>query len=114
MPRAERPELRVHLEDSRGRCVLVLVGELDIGGAPTLREALLGLLARDDVPDVWLDLAGVSFLDSSGLAVLLMGARRWRAEGRRLVLTRPARVARRVIDLTGAAPAFEFEEADGA
>jgi anti-sigma B factor antagonist len=110
VPRAEPPELRVALTDAAGRCVLAITGELDIGSAPTLRDALLGLLARDDVPDVWLDLSGVSFLDSSGLAVLLMGARRWKAEGRRLVLTRPTRVARRVIDLTGAAPAFEFDE----
>jgi anti-sigma B factor antagonist len=89
--------------------VVVVAGELDVATAPALRDALLGLLRDDAVPDVAVDLSAVTFLDSSGLGVLLMGARRWASAQKRFVLREPSRVALRVIDLTGARRAFEYE-----
>lgn len=90
--------------------VITVVGELDVASAPTLREAFLTLLQREEVPDVTLDASGVSFCDSSGLAVLLMGARRWTAEDRHLVLQRPSRPLSRILDLAGVRRAFEVSE----
>jgi anti-sigma B factor antagonist len=110
VPRHDRPELTVRYDPAPCLPVLTVEGELDIGSAPLLREALLRLLADHEVPDVALDLSGVTFADSSGLAVLLMAARRWAAEERRLVVRKPSRVVVRIIDLTGVRAAFEFEE----
>jgi anti-sigma B factor antagonist len=90
--------------------VLAVAGELDIGTAPVLRDAFLNLLADEDERDLALDASGVSFVDSSGLAVLLMAARRWAAEERRLVLRTPSPPLLRVIDLTGVRRAFEICE----
>ncbi|HEU0132709.1 MAG TPA: STAS domain-containing protein [Mycobacteriales bacterium] len=103
-----RPDLRVVYDE--GCSVLHVSGELDIGSAPILRETFLGLLNRDEVPDVVMDLSGVTFADSSGLAVLLMGARRWAAEGSKLVVRQPSRTLTRIVDLTGVRQAFLFEE----
>jgi anti-sigma B factor antagonist len=89
--------------------VITVSGELDVATAPVLREAFLTLLNRDEVPDVTVDGSGVSFCDSSGLAVLLMGARRWAAEEKRLVL-RPSRTLGRILDLAGVRRAFEVCE----
>jgi anti-sigma B factor antagonist len=90
--------------------VLYVAGELDVATAPAVRDAFLQLLGRDDVPELALDVSGVAFADSSGLAVLLMGARRWGERGKRLVLRRPSAALRRVIDLAGVARAFEISE----
>lgn len=85
-------------------------GELDIGSAPVLREALLRLIAEDAVPDVVVDGSAVTFVDSSGLAVLLMAARRWSASGKQLVLRKPSRSLWRIVEMTGAAGAFAYDD----
>jgi anti-sigma B factor antagonist len=109
VPRRERPELTVRFAPERPVPVLHVAGELDIGSAPVLRQQLLDLLGDEEVGDVALDLSGVTFLDSSGLAVLLMGARRWDADGNRLIVRTTNSVVDRIIDLTGARAAFSYE-----
>jgi anti-anti-sigma factor len=52
----------------------------------------------------------VSFCDSSGLAVLLMGARRWTSEEKRMVLRSPSKTLGRILDLAGVRRAFEVSE----
>jgi anti-anti-sigma regulatory factor len=47
-----------------------------------------------------IDLTGVSFIDSTGLSVLLAASERAREQGRRLVVVRPPLPALRVFTLT--------------
>ena len=90
--------------------VLTVTGELDVATAPLLRNAFLDLLdGSREVPDLAIEASGVSFADSSGLAVLLMGARRWASHDKKLVLRAPSAALLRVIDLTGVRRAFEVE-----
>lgn len=90
--------------------VLYVAGELDMATAPALREALLRLASAEDLADLVLDGSGIAFVDSSGLAVLLMGAKRWTHAGRRFVLRRASVPLRRVVELAGAERAFVFED----
>lgn len=110
LARQDHPELTVRYADDERPPRLSVDGELDIGTAPLLREALLRLLADPDIGDVVLDLSGVTFVDSSGLAVLLMAARRWASEEDRLVVRNPSRVFLRIVDLTGVRAAFDFDD----
>jgi anti-sigma B factor antagonist len=55
-------------------------GEMDIASAAWLRDALL-LAIRRHGPAICVDLHGVTFLDCSGIGVLLATARRARLEG---------------------------------
>lgn len=55
--------------DEHGTCRLTLRGELDLGTAERLERALAG--AGDDVV---LDLRGLTFMDSTGVRVLLEAA----------------------------------------
>jgi anti-anti-sigma factor len=107
---SSQPELTVTTSADGATTVLDVSGELDIGTAPVLRATFLRLLDQDDVPDIVLDMRSVAFCDSSGLAVLLMGARRWQAEGKRFALRSPSQTLERLVDLTGVRRAFEFEE----
>lgn len=90
--------------------VLYVAGELDMATAPALREALLRLAAVEEPTDLVVDGSGIAFVDSSGLAVLLMGAKRWSQADKRIVLRRPSVPLRRVIELAGAGRAFAFED----
>jgi len=107
---ASQPELTVTTSTDGATTVLGVSGEIDIGTAPVLRETFLRLLDQDEIPEIALDVSGVTFCDSSGLAVLLMGARRWQSEGKRFALRSPSQTLARLVDLTGVRRAFEIEE----
>lgn len=77
---------------------LVLVGEIDSYTAPQLGDRL----ADDPSVDV-LDLAGVSFIDSSGLRVLVEGHQARVDRGARLVLRAPSAAVQRLLEISGLA-----------
>jgi len=81
--------------------VVSVIGELDVASAPKLRQALVGLVAdADGPPRVVVDLAGVDFLDSTGLGVLLGGMKRVRARDGELALCRAEPQVRKVFEVT--------------
>jgi anti-sigma B factor antagonist len=58
----------------RGTWVITIAGELDIATSPKVRE-LLSDAARDDEKPLVIDLTSCDFVDSTGLATLLHGAK---------------------------------------
>ena len=75
-----------------------LAGELDMATAPQLIEGATPLVGSDG--DITIGLAGVTFLDSSGIAALLDIGRALAGRGR-VLLSRPRPNVRRVLQLTG-------------
>jgi anti-sigma B factor antagonist len=57
-----------------------------------------------------IDVSGLSFLDSSGLRVLLLAAGRARESEHELLLTQPTEAVRRVLEMTGALDLLSFED----
>jgi anti-sigma B factor antagonist len=88
--------------------VLRASGEIDILSAPALRDVLL--TALDAVPSVVLDLSEVSFLGSSGLAVLVEAREQAQRDGRQLRLVRPSRIVARALEATGLLELFEVSD----
>lgn len=76
-------------------------GEIDIQTAPELLRRLDEAVEGHPGETVVVDLGRVTFVDSSGLGVLVVGDRRARATGGRVVVAEPAPSVRRVLDLTG-------------
>ena len=74
-----------------------LSGELDAHTATALTQAMSELPAGE----VIVDLAGVSFVDSSGLRVLLNATNRARGAGGDLVIASPQASIQRLIDISG-------------
>lgn len=72
-------------------------GEIDAHTAPSLATAM----AAADRTDLTLDLAGVEFIDSSGLRVLIEAHRRASDTGGALRLTKPSDSVRRLLDISG-------------
>lgn len=79
--------------------VLDLSGEIDINSAPRLKEAIVASIARGNVK-VALNMADVSFMDSTGLAALVAGAKRTREADGDLALIRPNGQIRRILSIT--------------
>jgi anti-sigma B factor antagonist len=91
----------VRLDITRTDAGLVLVGEIDAHTAPDLAAHLDPLPAGDG--DAVLDVAGIEFIDSSGLRVLIEAHQRAVAAGRRLVIQRPSASVRRLFEISGLA-----------
>jgi anti-sigma B factor antagonist len=91
--------------------VVALRGEVDVYAAPVLRTQLQEL-AVGDAGTVAVDLSGASFLDSSGVGVLIGARKRLAAGGRRLVLRSPSPEARGVIAVLGLEEYFGLEATD--
>ncbi len=80
--------------------VLALSGELDLLTAPEL-EAALSEAQGEPHELLAIDLSQLTFMDSSGLAVLVGAKESADASGRRVVLRRPGPQVRRLLALVG-------------
>jgi anti-sigma B factor antagonist len=83
-----------------GAAGVAVRGEVDTATAPLLQDALDDAVRSSTGPLV-LDLAGVDFLDSSGINVLLRVRALLGREERALALVCPPGQVRRVLELTG-------------
>jgi anti-sigma B factor antagonist len=81
---------------SEGTARLELHGELDIGTAPKLDEAVESAL-DDGCREVVLDLAGTTFMDSAGLGALLSAARAVDARQAKMAVRSPPGSEARVL-----------------
>lgn len=81
--------------------IFELNGELDIAFGPGLRGQIIGVL-RDLEPDrLILDLTGLTFIDSSGLGVLVWAHHQLAERGSRLCLAAPGPQVQRVLQISG-------------
>lgn len=87
-----------------GHAVVALRGELDLADAVAVAAALTAVAARE--PGIIVDLAGLEFIDSSGVAALARGRRQARQAGGDLLLAAPQQKVTRVLAITRLADAF--------
>jgi anti-anti-sigma factor len=77
---------------------VVLDGEIDIANAPAIRRFLMAAIGGGNV-HLAVDMSGVTFIDASGIGVLVAAANRPREAGGSLSLLAPSRQVRRLLDL---------------
>jgi len=94
-----------------GHHTLSLRGELDIASAATLKERLLEV-SGDGTASVTLDLSGLTFLDSTGVIMLLLARELADEREYDLTLIPGPRAIQRVLDLIGLLDVLPFQ-ADG-
>ena len=83
--------------ESRGHVVVALRGELDLLDAAAAAAALGAVAAR--TPWIIVDLAGLEFIDATGVAALSRGRRHARNAGGDLLLAAPQGLVRRVLEI---------------
>ncbi len=72
--------MEIETEDLGNAFLVRVSGEVDMSNSPTVRETLIGLIA-EKVPAIVVDLGGVSYMDSSGIATLVEGLQETMAYG---------------------------------
>jgi len=104
-PAPDRYAAPEHPAGSERSVVLEVVGELDLATGPEL-QARLAALIDSGVREVVLDLTEVSFLDSSGLSVLVTAMKRLRAGGGTLRLAGCQSQVQTILELTALSRVF--------
>ena len=100
----------VEVHDLSGLTVLKLSGELDLSSAETLREAMLSLDL--DAANVEMDLRGLSFLESSGIGVIISACKRIRASGGTFSVSCDHNLARRTLEVSGLVDFLELHDGE--
>ena len=104
-------EVEVAVHD--GLAAVAPRGEIDITTAPELRAAI-GATLDDGATAVVLDLEAVTFMDSSGLSVLVGAHRRLARRGGRLEVVGAGAAIAQTLRLTGLAGVFDVRDVTGA
>jgi anti-sigma B factor antagonist len=94
-----KQQLEVDISRLDSADLLAVNGELDIASALALAGPL-SAIANDGDGSVVIDLSGLSFMDSTGMSVLLNARRRLTRQGRGMLVVCPAGAVLRVFELT--------------
>jgi anti-anti-sigma factor len=95
------------IERSPSKSQVRLVGEIDLSVVEALRSALHGSLRMDDL--IVLNLHDVSFMDSTGLHLLVELKREVGASGGDLLLTSVSAAVERLFEISGLGSFFRDE-----
>jgi len=82
--RSEAGHITVHVIHAGDHITVAVAGRVTVDSSPNLRSTLLDLLRREAAPVIHIELSGVSYLDTSGLATLLEALKA--AHGRSVIL----------------------------
>jgi anti-sigma B factor antagonist len=100
----------VHRTRRNGAVVVIASGEIDLASSPELRAALYDPETQGET--VMLDLREVTFMDSSGLGVIVGQHKRAREEGFRFcVAVDGAPEVLRILELSGLVSVLDIAEA---
>lgn len=100
--------LRFAVDDSGAVAVLSLVGELDLASTVELSACMDDLLVTGK--DIVVDMAGLRFIDSTGMAVLVRGHKAAEQGGRCVTLRAPMANVAKTLSLAGLDRLFTIEE----
>lgn len=92
-------------EDGR---LIVVGGDVDLYSSPDLRRAILEAMRVER--EVLVDLSGVRYMDSSGVATLVEGLKSAMADGKTFRLLSPSPAVMKVLELSRLDSIFEVSE----
>jgi anti-sigma B factor antagonist len=93
-------QLRIDVREESDRIVVKLAGELDMANAPLLEDAIESAeLAA--AKTVVLDLQGLTFLDSTGLRIILAAREQCWRRGQEFAVTPGSQQVQRLLSVTG-------------
>jgi len=101
--------LEIERREDGGKCRLVVSGEVDLYSSPELRRAVTQAIAETR-GRVEVDLSGVDYMDSSGVATLVEGLRNAAQQITQFVLVAPSPAVNKVLQLSRLDTVFDIED----
>lgn len=102
--------LNIELENVNDQTVISVAGDVDLYTSPDLRKAILKAIPKS-AGRVAIDLSGVNYIDSSGVATLVEGMRSARQHDKVFLLVAPSAAVTQVLELAKLDSVFEVQPA---
>lgn len=99
-------QINVHKEDATA--VIDVVGDIDLYSSPQVRQTILDALNRKTENRVLVNLTGVKYIDSSGVASLVEGLQLSRKSQVKFALCGLNKAPRQVLELTRLIKVFDI------
>lgn len=99
-PESIENQLSVTTAPAADHTVVVVSGEVDAASSDSLRTAIFDVIEGGQ-PKVVIDMSEVSFIDSSGLRVLIGGYKAAESAGGSLTIGAPSDAVVRLLEITG-------------
>jgi anti-anti-sigma factor len=104
-------EIHTFVDADQRVAVIRVAGEIDVATAPLLQEAIMAQIQCRT--NTIADLADVSFMDASGVGMLIRVDQLARRRGVRLTITHPTGLVARVLRLTQADRILDIDDRQG-
>ena len=101
--------LEMDVQEIDGRHIIQVRGEVDLYASPELRAAILKAIPKA-VEGVFVDLSGVEYMDSSGVATLVEGLKSAGQQKTLFTLLAPSQAVLKVLQLSKLDAVFEIRE----
>ncbi|MCA1944589.1 MAG: STAS domain-containing protein [Desulfovibrio sp.] len=98
------------IEHSGDTLRLVFAGDISLKVTPQLKKDVEAALAQHEFNAVDVELSQTTFMDSTGISVLVILHKRSRDKGATMRLLRPSTQVRRILDLVQLATYFDIVE----
>lgn len=102
--------MQVLTRRKNGATVVDVMGDVDLYNSPEVRKAVMEAVRAEGVQRVVMNLKGVRYIDSSGVASLVEGLKTSRGLGVKFVLYGLSSAAREVLELSRLIQVFEVAE----
>jgi anti-sigma B factor antagonist len=103
-------EISVRLEAEKATAIIEVKGDIDLYSSPQVRQTILDTLNKKEATRVIVNLAGVRYVDSSGVASLVEGLQLSRKSQVRFALCGLQKAPRQVLELTRLIKVFEIHD----
>jgi anti-sigma B factor antagonist len=100
--------VEIKSDESDGRAVITLTGDLDVHASSAVEAALAAALASSG--GVTIDLSAVPFADSSGLGTLIAAYKKAQGLGKEIRLRKPTPIVAEILTITRMKRFFPIEE----
>ncbi len=104
--------MKISSRQQGGATILDFAGDITLFNSPEIRKALLEQLRDKRVPFLLINMLGVPYIDSSGVASLVEGLKVSRDMKSRLALYGLSKSARTVLELTHLIRVFEVHDTE--
>jgi anti-sigma B factor antagonist len=102
--------LTIEVEKLANGSLIRVMGEVDLYSSPELRTTILKVIPKA-AQHVSVDLSGVEYIDSSGIATLVEGLRSAREHDKKFILVSPSPGVMQVLELARLDRIFELRPA---
>lgn len=107
--------MNLSVRQENGTSIIAIKGDIDLKHSPDIRRAILESIGEAPGANLILDLHGVRYIDSSGVATPVEGYRKARELNGRFMLVGVSKAAHELLELTKLVTLFEiYQDAEHA